>query len=216
MDSAKWQLDASFGGVCNTDLGLRRRGPVTHVENKIHDLGSRASVSPFFSENETEENEKKERKRKKSEPAKKKETAKKERNGNGHVENKIHYLGSRASVSPFVSFLENETEEKHHHQQDVRRRLRMRSPLLPLFPLSGSHALTMSYAFLTYGLLTSGKNKTLQMVTLQVKIELFFFLCLGNFGARGKQEHGRELRADFLWLFARVQFSLAVLPFEVF
>ena len=39
---------------------------------------------------------------------------------------------------------------------------------------------------------------------------------LGNFGARGKQEHGRELCADLLWLFARVQFSLAVLPFEVF
>ena len=39
---------------------------------------------------------------------------------------------------------------------------------------------------------------------------------LGNFGARGKQEHGRELCADFLWLFARVQFSLAVLPFAVF
>ena len=61
----------------------------------------------------------------------------------------------------------------------------------------------------------SGKNKTLQMVTLQVKIELFFFV-LGNFSARGKQEHGRELCADFLWLCARVQFSLAVLPFEVF
>ena len=39
---------------------------------------------------------------------------------------------------------------------------------------------------------------------------------LGNFGARGKQEHGRELRADFLWLSARARFSLAVLPFEVF
>ena len=39
---------------------------------------------------------------------------------------------------------------------------------------------------------------------------------LGHFGARGKQEHGRELCADFLWLFARVQFSLAVLPFAVF
>ena len=39
---------------------------------------------------------------------------------------------------------------------------------------------------------------------------------LGNFGARGKQEHGRELCADFLWLFARVQFSLAVSPFAVF
>ena len=39
---------------------------------------------------------------------------------------------------------------------------------------------------------------------------------LENFGARGKQEHGRELCADFLWLFARVQFSLAVLPFAVF
>ena len=61
----------------------------------------------------------------------------------------------------------------------------------------------------------SGKNKTLQMVTLQVKIQLFFFV-LGNFGAGGKQEHGRELCAEFLWLFARVQFSLAVLPFAVF
>ena len=39
---------------------------------------------------------------------------------------------------------------------------------------------------------------------------------LGNFGVRGKQEHGRKLRAEFLWLFARAQFSLAVLPFAVF
>ena len=38
---------------------------------------------------------------------------------------------------------------------------------------------------------------------------------LGNFGAGGKQEHGRELCADFLWLFASAQFSLAVLPFAV-
>ena len=36
---------------------------------------------------------------------------------------------------------------------------------------------------------------------------------LGNFGARGQQEHGRELCADFLWLFACAQFSLAVLSF---
>ena len=55
------------------------------------------------------------------------------------------------------------------------------------------------------------------MVTLQVKILLlFFFFVLANFGAGGKQEHGRELCAEFLWLFARAQFSLAVLPFEVF
>ena len=26
---------------------------------------------------------------------------------------------------------------------------------------------------------------------------IFFFFVLGNFGARGRQEHGRELRADF-------------------
>ena len=39
---------------------------------------------------------------------------------------------------------------------------------------------------------------------------------LGNFGARGQQEHGRELCADFLWLSARAQFSLVVLPFAVF
>ena len=39
---------------------------------------------------------------------------------------------------------------------------------------------------------------------------------LGNFGAGGKQKHGRELCVDFLWLFARAQFSLAVLPFAVF
>ena len=53
------------------------------------------------------------------------------------------------------------------------------------------------------------------MVTLQVKIQLFFFV-LGNFGAGGKQERGQELCADFLWIFARARFSLAVLPFEVF
>ena len=39
---------------------------------------------------------------------------------------------------------------------------------------------------------------------------------LGNFGAGGKQEHGRELRADFLWLFARAPFSLAVTVCGVF
>ena len=61
----------------------------------------------------------------------------------------------------------------------------------------------------------SSKTKTLQMVTLQVKIYLLFFV-LGKFGAGGKQEHGRELCADFLWIFTRAQFSLAVLPFEVF
>ena len=39
----------------------------------------------------------------------------------------------------------------------------------------------------------------------------------GHFGGgRGKQEYGRELCADFLWFFSRAQFSLAVLPFEVF
>ena len=53
------------------------------------------------------------------------------------------------------------------------------------------------------------------MVTLQVKISIVFFV-LGDFGARDKLEHGRELRADFLRLFARGQFSLAVLPFVVF
>ena len=36
---------------------------------------------------------------------------------------------------------------------------------------------------------------------------------LGNFSAGGKQEHGRELRADFLWFFACAPFSLAVLLF---
>ena len=49
----------------------------------------------------------------------------------------------------------------------------------------------------------SDNTETLQTVTLQVKIELFFFV-LGNLGASGKQEHGRELCADFSWLFARV------------
>ena len=63
-------------------------------------------------------------------------------------------------------------------------------------------------------LFNRAKLKTLQMVTPQVN---FFFFVLGNFGAGGKQEHGRELRADFfIWIFACGQFSLAVLPFEVF
>ena len=52
------------------------------------------------------------------------------------------------------------------------------------------------------------------MVTMQVKIQLFF--VLGNFSAGGKQEHGWELCDELLWIFARAQFSLAVLPFEVF
>ena len=40
---------------------------------------------------------------------------------------------------------------------------------------------------------------------------------LGNSGARGKQEHGGELCAEFLGgIFARAQSSLAMLPFEVF
>ena len=39
---------------------------------------------------------------------------------------------------------------------------------------------------------------------------------LGNFGAGGQQEHVREVCADLLWIFVRAQFSLAMLPFEVF
>ena len=31
---------------------------------------------------------------------------------------------------------------------------------------------------------------------------------LGNFGAGGKQEHGRELRAEFLWILPALNFHL--------
>ena len=86
------------------------------------------------------------------------------------------------------------------------------------------HLLVSFLSFLTFSVtllpipfcLPSSKTKTLQMVTLRVKISLFFF-ALGNFGTGGKQQHGRELRADFLkWNFACAQFSLALLPFEMF
>ena len=45
-----------------------------------------------------------------------------------------------------------------------------------------------------------GSDKTLQMVALQVRIELFF-IVLGNFGTGGKQENGRELCAEFVYGF---------------
>ena len=50
-------------------------------------------------------------------------------------------------------------------------------------------------------LLESSKTKTLQMVTLQVNIQLFFLL-LDNFGAGGKQERGRELCAEIFMDFS--------------
>ena len=57
----------------------------------------------------------------------------------------------------------------------------------------------------------SGKNEVLQTATLQV-----LFSVVGNFSTGGKQEHGRELCAGFLWSFTCAEFSLAVLPFAVF
>ena len=51
----------------------------------------------------------------------------------------------------------------------------------------------------------------------EISLCCFFFVVLGNFGARGKQERDRELCADFFFfffrIFARALFSLAVLPF---
>ena len=60
-----------------------------------------------------------------------------------------------------------------------------------------------------------GQTDRLQLVTMEVKIELPFFV-LGIVGAGRKQEHGQERFHDFLWIYARAEFSLAVLPFAVF